>query len=253
LQSRIAEGYQVVGFIAASRKRVGRTVDAVPIVGSMENVGKVIQELRISDVIFSTGELSYADILSVIGRAGTRMVNYHLLPRSLEVIIGKGSVDSLDDLPLVQITYNIERPSHRLVKRAFDLLASTLLLLSIYPFVYWKAAAGGRSGGSVLLQLPEVWRGQKSFVGPDESAVRRHDEGVQLFLGKPGLTGLVQLHRGPALAPREVEELNLYYARNQSFLLDLEILLKALLQSRTRRRQRRKGEDSGPRPELWSS
>ena len=52
--------------------------------------------------------------------------------------------------------------------------------------------------------------------------------GSTVFLGKPGLTGLVQLNYRDDLTPEEIEKYNLYYAKNQSILLDLEILLKSI-------------------------
>ena len=234
LRQQAGNGYAVVGFVDDTRKKVGQTMDGIPIVGSLDNVGKVISELRISDVIFSTGKLSYTDILSVISRAADRSVNYHLVPTSLEVMIGKASIDSLNELPLVQISYNIQRPLNRGLKRAVDFVLSSILLISAYPFVYWSSAARRGKTAQFVLALPSVLSGAMSLVGPPAgtalSAAGSHRETSQnLNLGKPGLTGLVQLQSDRPLSPKEVEQLNMYYARNQSLLLDIEILLKTLM------------------------
>ncbi len=233
LRQRAGEGYEVVGFIDHRRARVGQSIDGLPIVGSLDNVGKVIQELRISDVIFSTEKLSYSDVLSVISRGADRSVNYHLVPTSLEVMIGKASVDTLNELPLVQISYNIERPLNRALKRMLDFVVSGALLISVYPFVYWSNAA--RSGGRLqfIRSLPAVFSGSLSLVGPPAgkavSATRsQHGPPRNPNLGKPGLTGLVQIQSDRQLSPKEIEQLNIYYAKNQSLLFDLEILLKAI-------------------------
>jgi undecaprenyl phosphate N,N'-diacetylbacillosamine 1-phosphate transferase len=45
---------------------------------------------------------------------------------------------------------------------------------------------------------------------------------------KPGLTGLVQLNASKGLSAEEKERYRLYYLKNYSYLLDMEILLKAL-------------------------
>jgi len=262
LRQHAGDGYAVVGFIDDTRKKVGQALDGIPIVGNLDNVGKVIHELRISDVIFSTQKLSYTDILSVISRAADRSVNYHLVPTSLEVMIGKASVDSLNELPLVQISYNIERPLNRGLKRFMDFVIASALLISVYPFVYWGNAAPARmpsiSAGppehgvrrragrrrsrsaQLIRALPSVFSGAMSLVGPPAgtavSAAGSHREPPQsLNLGKPGLTGLVQLQSDRLLSPKEVEQLNLYYAKNQSLVLDIEILLKTILK-----------RDSGP-------
>jgi GT2 family glycosyltransferase/lipopolysaccharide/colanic/teichoic acid biosynthesis glycosyltransferase len=243
LRNRVSDGYDVLGFIDINRKRVGGELAGLSIVGSTDNIGKVIQDLRVSDVIFSTQTLSYTDILSVIGRTRGHAVNFHLVPNTLEVIIGKGSVDSLNELPLVQITYDIEKSTNRTLKRFFDVVVSFLLLISIYPFVYFRRIAPGTSRSQFILRLPAVLSGKRSLVGPPETSQQVIEgttqdstgspaHGGALYLGKPGLTGLIQLQRNRTLSEQEREQYNLYYAKNQSLALDVEILLKAMMQSR---------------------
>ena len=224
LRQRVGGGYEVVGFVDFGRKRIGELVDGTPIIGSVDNVGKIVQEYRIHDVMFSTAKVSYADILSVIGRTSGRSINYHLVPTTLEVMIGKATVDSLNDLPLVQISYNIERPGNKIMKRAVDLVISAVLLISVYPFVYFKRALTGVPSSTVLLSLPEVFFGRKSLVGPPERIASPFSQNGRsepsADLGKPGLTGLAQLHVDRNLTSEEAGQYNLYYAKNQSLLLD---------------------------------
>jgi GT2 family glycosyltransferase/lipopolysaccharide/colanic/teichoic acid biosynthesis glycosyltransferase len=234
LRTRVGDGYDVVGFIDETRRRVGEVLDGLPILGSVENIGKVIHDHRVSDVIFSTQTLSYTEILGVISRSRQQTVNFHLVPNTLEVIIGKGSVDSLDELPLVQISYNIEKPGNRFWKRLFDITVASLLLISVYPFVYFRRLARGLTSSRFIVELPSVLKGERSLVGPPPEALtaarRNGSTGTLLYLGKPGLTGLIQLQAHRPLTLQEQEQYNLYYAKNQSVALDIEILLKTLLQ-----------------------
>ena len=233
LRSRVDDGYDVVGFIDSDRKRVGEKVSGVEILGSIDNIGKVIQEQKASEVIFSSDSLSYADILSVIGRSGNKTVNYRLVPNSLEVIIGKTHIDQLDDIPLLDIEYNIDRLSNRLGKRLFDLVGSLLLLVFVYPVVRFRDGSGkaiSKVEKNILL-LPKVVSGRMSLIGPPGFSVSRPDNGFiasGVELGKPGITGLVQINDRVDLTKEEIVRYNLYYAKNQTLLLDLEILLKSL-------------------------
>lgn len=234
LRARIDDGYDVIGFVDLNRKRVGDRIAGVEILGSIDNIGKVIQDYRATEVIFSTDILSYADILSVIGRTRNRAVNFRLVPSSLEVIIGKTHIDELDDIPLVQIDYNINRFSNRFLKRTIDILGSLLLLLTVYPFVKRNRSAAKltslRTNG--IMELPRVLRGEMSLVGPPEASVsgtRNGSAASALYLGKAGITGLVHINDRDDLSAEEVEKYNVYYAKNQSLMLDIEILLKSLL------------------------
>ena len=228
LRARVDDGYDVLGFIDTSRRRIGEKLAGVEILGSIDNVGKVIDERGVGEVIFSTDGISYENILTVIARSAHRSVNFRLVPGSLESIIGKTRIDDLDTLPLVDIEYNLHRPWNRFLKRSFDIALAALLLVTVYP-VAWMA---GRRRG-MIAGLPGVLRGQVSFVGlPPGDRGTDPATGRAGFLGPAGLTGLVQLNGREDLDEEEKERYRLYYAKNQSLVLDMEILVKTILAAR---------------------
>lgn len=241
LRARVADGYDVVGLVDTTNARVGEKIGGVEVVGTVENIAKVIDERRITDVILSTDELPYTTILSMMSRSRTSPVNFRMVPTSLEAIIGKTRIDDLDPLPLVDIEYNIHRPSHRFTKRLLDIVLSLVLLATVYPVVRLLAGIGilrpKGAASAGIRKLPQVLRGRLSFVGrpigdmPDPAPVGAAGSAPNggPYLGPYGLTGLVQISPLEGLSPEEIERYELYYAKNQSVLLDLEILLKAVL------------------------
>jgi len=73
-------------------------------------------------------------------------------------------VDSLENLPLVQIAYNIDKPFHRFTKRVFDLVFSGLPLdngLSYFSIVFCKRKNGNRT--VFLVGLSHVFGGRISL------------------------------------------------------------------------------------------
>ncbi len=254
LRARVDDGYDVLGFIDTTRKRIGERVAGVEIIGSLENVGRVIDERRVSEVIFSVDGLSYADMLSAIARSKNPGVNFRLVPNSLEAIIGKTRIDRLDTLPLVDIDYNIHKPLNRFVKRLFDIAVSVLPFVVFYPFARIRAALRkGEDPGDLtkrVLQLPGVLRGTMSMVGRpmgDSDDLPASESGFPLpsrgaYLGPRGLTGLVQINRREDLTDEEINGYKLYYAKNQSLMLDIEIVAKSLLLLFKKRRNAGHGE-----------
>jgi lipopolysaccharide/colanic/teichoic acid biosynthesis glycosyltransferase len=79
--------------------------------------------------------------------------------------------------------------------------------------------AGGRTFDADMLNRPAL---DGSVAG------RIAEEGP--YLGPRGITGLVQLNQRAGFTKDERERYELYYAKNQSLFLDVEILVKALLQ-----------------------
>lgn len=235
LRNRIDNGYNVVGFIDTHGRRIGEKIAGVEILGSIDNIGKVIREQKITDVIFSTPTISYTEILSVISKSRERAVNFRLVPSSLEVIIGKASIDHLDNIPLVEIAYNIDRPMNKLTKRLFDVLVSAFLLIAVYPLAMMMGILRKHESPAAknLSMVPKVLSGELSLVGqplnlPASLLHSLNGKSPGVYLGKKGITGLVQLNQQGELTDEEIENYILYYAKNQSLILDLEILFKSL-------------------------
>ncbi len=235
LRTRMDGGYDVLGFIAMNRRQIGEKIAGIEVLGSLDNVGKVISERKIGEVIFSTDGISYADILSVIARSNDRSVNYRLVPNSLEAIVGKTRIDELDTLPLVEIEYNLRKPGNRILKRTFDLVCSLVLFVTVFPVTWtWKSIVpSSRFGvlGTRILLLPRVFSGRISLVGRPLSDTDDVDgqDSSRSYLGPKGLTGLVQVNLHKGLDADEVERYKLYYAKNYTIGLDLQIILKSLL------------------------
>lgn len=83
-----------------------------------------------------------------------------------------------------------------------------------------------------LPQLLNVLKGEMSVIGPrpilpDETPFYRH-RGALLFSVKPGITGLWQVSGRSDLPFEGRVDLELYYAQNWSFWLDLRILFKTV-------------------------
>jgi len=83
----------------------------------------------------------------------------------------------------------------------------------------------GAAPGSILRLLPDVLRGRLSLVGlpVGESGHSGKYPGSDSELGPEGLTGLLQIHSREDMDPDERERYKLYYAKNQSLMLDLQI------------------------------
>ena len=230
LRTAMERNYDVIGFIDVSNKRIGEKINNVEILGNVENIGRIIQEEQISEVIFSTDALGYTDILSVISSSREHRVNFRLFPNSMDVILGKAHIDELSAIPLVEIEYNLHKPFNMFIKRFFDLAISLMLLLTIYPVYKILLLQKNTNSGNAVSALPSVFIGKKSLVGRSELSPSQHASRLNgqtgLYLGKEGITGLAQLNLRGEMTNEDVENYNLYYAKNQSLLLDMEILVK---------------------------
>jgi len=230
----------------------------VNVLGTFDDINFIIRENGVQEVIFATHDLSYSQILGVISRTGKQRVNFKLIPSDLDVIIGKASIDRISDVPLLEIDYKLHQTPYRVLKRMFDFaLAFVILTLSLPLFLYKKFLTSqkiqkkfvyGEKNQRVLLhqftgpesqvtnKLPYLWailRGDVSFVGKELVEVSDYFSGMEEKPDlKPGLTGLQQINQHKPIAEEDKDKYPLYYIKNYSPFLDIEILFKAFFQNR---------------------
>jgi len=220
LREKKTDLHTIAGLVGFSHRDVGKSIDGHEIVGSLENISKVIREKKVTEVIFSSGELSYNQMMSIVSECQNENVEFKLTGNDLDFLVGKTSVSILDDIPLIQINYNISNPLLKFIKSLFDYLFATFVLFFIYPFIYLTAKLNGKQSDFInfILSVPRIFSGKVSFVGP-----KNPKENANLYLGKKGLTGLWYIE-----STEDSEKLDIFYAKNQNIWLDLEIIGKTL-------------------------
>lgn len=229
LLSRNSDIYSVVGLIGYTHKQIGQQINDFKIVGSTENLNKVVREYKIDEVIFSAGGLSYNQMMNLVSSCQNENVEFKLIGDNLDFMVGKTAVSILDDVPLFSINYNISDQTSKILKSLFDYMLALLVLFCIYPFIYFISRLSKKVSDfrNFILKVPSVIRGEYSFVGPQTDSIKG-----SLYLGKKGLTGLWYTEN---LKGYDSEKIDIYYARNQSIWLDIEILGRSINKMWSRR------------------
>ena len=228
----------------------------IPVLGQLERLGEVIRIHRIRQVIFNAPSLSYEQILGAMSSIRRSDVEYKLVASQLDFLVGKSSIEKLEDFPLVELDYAVGRPFNRFVKRFMDIAITLPVLIGLAPFAAIQAlryrqqrrrvtwcSLNGRSIPLTVTGTPPrrfidrysllmaVLRGKLSLVGAPLYETCDDVPPTQYYY-TPGITGLVQLNYQPGMAAEDVERYHLFYLKNQNVLLDIEILLKALVKGR---------------------
>jgi len=229
LKSKQTDYHTIAGLISRTPKDIGKKLGEWEVVGSIENIIKVIREKEIDEVIFSPQELSYSQMMSVVSDSQNENTEFKIIGNNLDFLIGKASVSVLDELPLIGIKYNITNPVMKFFKALFDYLLAMFVLFLVYPFIYLTAKLSSRNSdfSQFILKVPSVLSGRMSFVGPKNPSGYK-----DLYLGKKGLTGLWYIEN---VEKKDEEKLDILYAKNQNIWFDLEILAKSLNKMLTRR------------------
>lgn len=212
----------VIGLIGFSNKDVGNKINSFDIIGTDQNITKVIKENKINEIIFSSDSLTYNKMMEIVGKCRNDNVEFKIVGSSLDFIVGKTSVSMLDDMPLIELNYNITKPTVKIAKTIFDFSVALPSLFLIYPFIYFKQKVTKTQSDftKFILDFPKIISGKVSLVGP-----KNNSDNLSQFLGKKGLTGYWYIEN---TNKEELDKLDFYYAKNQNIWIDIDILVKSL-------------------------
>ena len=254
LKKRLDTGYEVCGIVSLEEGQVDEKSQEVPVLGNLKYLDAIIGQTHAQEIIFSTEQISYDQILEIIARTKKRTVNFKLIPSSMDVIIGKASIEYIGDLPLMDIDYKLNRPVYIYSKRVFDIFIAVFALILFLPeILFLKVFKNAKlkkkkiftiNSKQVFIsqfsdanlkdwqkKLPYFWSvltGKLSLVGSEIIEVDDHHLLKSSADLKPGLTGLYQINKFNAINSADFEHYNLYYLKNYSLILDIEIIISAI-------------------------
>jgi GT2 family glycosyltransferase len=258
LNNQIDGGYEVIGFLGINKQDLcAQILQNKPILGTLQDLKEIAIEHNIQEVIFSPEAASYERILETVVKGKDLHLDFKMVPRNLDVVIGRISIDSLEDIILVDLDYKIFSDPNRIIKRFIDIIVPLILLpfllpLTIYIYInpslrfikvqiydgtgkpdyIWELRKNNKPVSSLLQYVPLYWEifiGKMSLIGAEIvywNKSQKHTSSGKGF--KPGLTGLVQVNSKKNLSEKEKERYNLYYMRNYSLMLDFEIILRTI-------------------------
>lgn len=214
VEERFLAKYNVIYFNRISDKK------------DISTLSEIIKLKNINEVVFSGDYFTNHEILKVMWDFSGKNVIFKIVPTGNDLILSKLH-SNINDLSLVEIEYNIKNKMNIFLKRFFDIIVSFLLVITVYPFIvlYYRLKKGNISRHtSKLLLLPGVLTGKYSFVG---IPIWYETKGRE-YLGKKGLTGIIQLNHFEGINDDELMNYNIFYAKNQNLKMDIEILLRTM-------------------------
>lgn len=161
-QLKLREGYHVVGFIEDDPDMAAAIKDSV--LGGHDDVLRVVDEHDVDEVV-----VAYAP--SWQQRVAESLVNGHshlrvrVVPTLYETMIAKPDFQTIHDVPLIHLhaPMGLSYPS-RILKRAFDVVVSSLILLITLPLdILVSVGIKLTSSGPVLISQERVGRNGRLF------------------------------------------------------------------------------------------
>lgn len=120
LHSHSDKSYHVVGIVLLEKEIHQQKVAQVPVLGVIDQLPAIIKREKAQEVIFSTDKLPYDKMLKAISSSLGTQINFKMVPSNLEVVVGKSSVEYIDDIPFVDIDYRLHKDITKVIKNNFE-------------------------------------------------------------------------------------------------------------------------------------
>ena len=119
---------QLIGNVSiAERSQSGKTI------GSINNLSQIAQEYEVDEIVFSSKDMNYHDIISSMNALGNRY-QYKIGGEDYIGVIGSNSKDHSGEYYTADLQYRLDQSYSKRQKRVFDIWSSTVILL-LFPLI----------------------------------------------------------------------------------------------------------------------
>lgn len=159
------QGYDIVGFIKATDDPAeGVDTGKIPVLGEEQNIGTIIQENEVSDIVLALEKPDHTRILSIMGQINGFPVTVKIVPDLYDVMSGLVRTQQIAGMPLMEINLENTNWYQRGLKKAFDLLLTIPFMTLFIPFAIIIAIAIKiESKGPILYKQVRVGRDFRKF------------------------------------------------------------------------------------------
>jgi exopolysaccharide biosynthesis polyprenyl glycosylphosphotransferase len=153
--------YEFIGALSSAADAVG-----LPVLGDLKALPRVLATNDVDEVILTDAEAGFDErtLLELVEQAQRRGVKVRLAPRTTELLLQRAEYVPGQGVPLFDVRSPAFIGSQWVVKRSFDLVVSTLVLIVGLPL--WLLIAVGvtlTSPGPILYRDRRIGLGEREF------------------------------------------------------------------------------------------
>jgi exopolysaccharide biosynthesis polyprenyl glycosylphosphotransferase len=133
--------------------------------GSLRDLEEVLEHTRVDEVIIADPDFPKDDAVELVDRCHRRGVRVRLAPSTMEILIHRAEFVPGQSVPLFELGPPVFEGVDFALKRTFDILGATLLLILLSPLLLAiTIAVSVTSRGPVLFQSVRRGIGQRPFA-----------------------------------------------------------------------------------------
>lgn len=204
LNSSVGTGLSILGVL--TERAHGTPLAEVPVLGAFRDLERVVDQLSVDTVVFvGADEISPKALRRIGWNMASRDVDWVVVPSLTDVAGPRIHSRPMAGLPLVHVSFPRLDGAPRFLKRAFDIVGSSLLIVALSP-VLAAASIGikASSPGPVLYTQERVGRNGRAFpMLKFRSMIVNADEQLAALLAEQGRSDepLFKVANDPRITP----------------------------------------------------
>jgi len=137
MRERPSLGYRVIGVVenGVFNQRVPESYEGVPVIGDLKGLPEAIRDSGACEVIIADPNVSGDALFDVMMRSGRRSggVEFRIAPSLFNCLPRKTEIDQIGALPMIRLFREPLSSAARVVKRATDIIISSMALAILSP------------------------------------------------------------------------------------------------------------------------
>ncbi|MBR4469008.1 MAG: sugar transferase [Bacteroidales bacterium] len=157
-------GRRLIGFLNVYDKTEYKLAEYLPRLGSYREIEQVVKDQNVEEIIIAIERSEVETMKVLLSVVDTTNANVKIIPAMQDLVFGTVKQSAIWQAPLVQVTPELMPIWQRVVKRAFDIVASILALVILSPvFLVCAIIVKSTSKGPVFYVQERIGKGGKPF------------------------------------------------------------------------------------------
>jgi len=157
-------GFTLVGFLDDDPAKAGRQINDIPVLGTLQNLNSAVGELAVDEVWSALPMRAHEKLNEILVALEKTPVRIKVVPDYYSMALIRAEPEVLGGMPIIGLREPVIEGVPRLIKRAFDLVVGTvLLLLALPPMALIAVLVRLDSPGPVLLRQSRVGENGRLF------------------------------------------------------------------------------------------
>ena len=157
-------GRRLIGFLNVYDKTEYKLAEYLPRLGSYREIEQVVKDQNVEEIIIAIERSEVETMKVLLSVVDTTDANVKIIPAMQDLVFGTVKQSAIWQAPLVQVTPELMPVWQRVVKRAFDIVASILALVILSPvFLVCAIIVKSTSKGPVFYVQERIGKGGKPF------------------------------------------------------------------------------------------